>query len=113
MDIINARKNSSKQINQQLVEKPPVQVESKATQVVPQDFKEDYNDKLKREKLKIYSNHDISFLLDLNNADVKPLHKKYESVLKAQLKVVKKEYEVNLKNQKTALIEEAIKSLQK
>ena len=62
MEIINSRKNSDKNISRQPTA-PPIKTENKEIQVEPNDFKENYNDKLRKEKLKIYSNHDISFLL--------------------------------------------------
>ena len=46
----------------------------------------------------MYSEHDISFLLSDNNVDAKLLFTQFESVLRAAIKVVKREYEVNLKH---------------
>ena len=46
----------------------------------------------------MYSEHDISFLLADNDIDTKPLFTQFESVLRAAIRVVKREYEVNLKN---------------
>ena len=62
------------------------------------NFKENYKESLRKEKLKMYSEHDISFLLSDNNVDAERLFTQFESVLRAAIKVVKREYEVNLKH---------------
>ena len=64
---------------------------------MPSVFQESYSKGLSKDIFSIYTNHDLSFLYAEKDLEIQQLETQFESVLKAQLLAVKKEYEINLR----------------
>ena len=64
---------------------------------MPSVLQETYRKSLSKDIFSIYTNHDLSFLQAEKVLEIQQLETQFESVLRAQLLAVKKEYEINLK----------------